>query len=210
VDAAGLRGVHACLPEGPGKTRRSSGFLPRTAYDHQCVENERLGLLRAAVIVFVSGLIVAVLPMLFPMGSASWWSTGGSSEPGGIAWDTVAIALAVTLILEAIAVVVGVRMCGFRVGFVFTTFALGLSTALTVALAYVTTRGTADDSSGVAGPAFGVALLPIGLLIGVLLPAFLIDGAARPDTEVGSVDAAYPAPPPYPPYPPYTPPEPRR
>lgn len=182
------------------------------------MENERLGLLRAAVIVFVSGLVVGVaLPMLFPTNFL--WTVFGPSGGDRFDWTGLLLWEAVTIVLQAIVVFGGVRLFAFRVSLVWAAVALAISTAIGFALAlaigYVTISTTAEDQTGIAGAAFGGLFVPLVLAIGILLPAFLIDSGSTPERGVTpAADAPYPPYPPYPsadaPYPPYpAPPEPR-
>ena len=68
-------------------------------------------------------------------------------------------------------------MMGFDVSYGLAAFALGLGTLLTTAMTFATISTAANDPTAVAAPAFGVLFFPLGLVLGTLLPAFLIDAS---------------------------------
>jgi hypothetical protein len=169
---------------------------------------ERLGVLRAAVIIFVTGVVVGALMTLFV--PVAWLSQFGGYGPKAAAPDTgtVVTSMALVLLLHAIAVVIGVRLSGFRVGVIYTTFALGITTAITLGIVYVTMGAPSGDPTSVAAPSIGVVVLPVVLAIGLVLPALLIDGAARPALDHLPPELRYV---PHATYPPeLPPPQPRR
>ena len=171
---------------------------------------ERLGVFRAAVILLVSGLVVGGLAALFAPDPFLPISSEARSD---VAIDTgaVLVSMGLMLVVQAIAVVIGVRTSGFRVGLVFTTFVLGVSTAVTVAIVYVLTGTASGDPASVAQPAVGVVAIPIGVVVGIVLPALLIDGAATPALDQLPPGVRYVPYAQHPPYPPdLPPPQPRR
>ena len=161
-----------------------------------------LGLFRAAIIVWVSGLVVSAL--LGGFVSPLAWSL--VAPRGGVdhRWVLAAVVVALHALLGAIGVTFGVDLVGFRISYAPAVFALAfagvLSLALTSLLVAAQTPTTSTDPTGVALPALGLALWPVSLLVGIVLPAFLVNAAA----STATAGSAPPEVPPYPPIPPYS------
>ena len=155
---------------------------------------QRLGLTRAVIIVWISSAVVgALLTSLF------FQSRIGSTIVTGTPWGrhplTTLVAFAVVrALVEAVAVCAGVRIVGFRVSYVVASVALLVPTALITAVAWALAGEATGDSTGIALSAYGVLLLPLQIVVGTFAPAFVI--AAAPSAGASS---AAPYPPQYPP-----------
>jgi hypothetical protein len=156
------------------------------------VARERLGLVRTIVILWISGAVVqALLTSVVLPHRIAWTILGGSLRRGEVdRWEAV-VFVAVTALLGAAGVCVGVRIVGFRVGYGVAAFALALGTTLTTALALATLTSTRGDATGIAAPAFGVLLFPLQLLLGLVLPAYLVDTGASPSARPVSPEPPY-------------------
>jgi hypothetical protein len=148
------------------------------------VAQQRLGLVRAVVIVWTSGAVVGtLLTLLFfqsRLGSTILTGTPSDGHPlRALAWFS-----AVNALVEAGAVCVGVRIVGFRVRYAVASVALLGAAILLTAIDWTLVSGSAGDTTGIALSAYGVLLLPLRILIGTVAPACAIDAAAS--AAVGS------------------------
>jgi hypothetical protein len=138
----------------------------------------QLSVLRVIVILLVSGFVIGgVMQMLrirlvvYGLGSAH-----GHLQAAGVAF------LAVGVLAQAAGVVYGVRISGYRVGYAYTAFVLGVSGAIGLLITLALSSAFPHDQTGIAAPALGVGLFPVQLAIG-FLPAFFIADAAMPLPE---------------------------
>ena len=145
---------------------------------------QRLGLTRAVVIVWISSAVVgALLTSLFfqsRIGSTILTGTPGAGHP----LTTLAAFAVVRALMEAVVVCAGARMVGFRVSYALASVALLVPTVLITAIAWALATEAAGDSTGIALSAYGVLLLPLQIVVGTFAPAFVIDAAAS--AAVGS------------------------
>jgi hypothetical protein len=120
----------------------------------------------------------------------------GSARHVDQRYGFAATLVAVNALLAAVGVTLGVGLFGFRVSYGMAVFALTAGGLLAVVVTRLLLVRSAGDPTGVALPALGSALWPLRLLLGLLLPAYIINGSASP--------AGYRTPE-APPEPPYTP-----
>jgi len=137
---------------------------------------QHLGLLRAIVIVWIGGAVTSALvgallyrPLMVSI------LVGSQGHPHHLPLINAAAFLVTRGLLGAIAVTVGVQLVGFRVGYLTSAFALTLGGAISLAITFATISATTGDATHIAGPALGVAVWPLQLLLGLVLPAHLID-----------------------------------
>jgi hypothetical protein len=177
---------------------RSSGLPPRHTSDALRVEKE-LGVIRAVVILWVSGTVTSALLGAFATPIA-YGLIGGSGGYVEHRWGLVAAIVVADALIGAVGVTIGVGFFGFRIGYEAAFFALLVGGALTMAFTVFFVQAESHTHTGdpraIAIPALGLATWPLQLLVGTLLPAFLVNAAARPS-------AARMAPPEIPPPPPY-------
>ena len=156
----------------------------------------QLGLVRAIVILWVSGAVASVLVGMFvsPVG----WSVLGGSNRFADAGVIVAV-VALQALVGAVGVTIGVEFCGFRISYASAVVAVlvggVLGMAFTVFFAEVQPHAPTTDPRAELIPALGALTWPLQLVVGTLLPAFLVNAAARPPASCS-------APPEIPPYPP--------
>jgi hypothetical protein len=188
------------LTEGLACSHRWSGQPPAHRSDASGVETQ-LGVFRAALILWVSGAFVTAV--LGAFASPVAWSLLSGSGRGEHRWGLLAAILAAHALLGAVGVTFGVGFFGFRISYASAVFALLLGGAvgmvITSFLVEAQTQTQSSDPRAIAIPALGLATWPLQLLVGTLLPAFLVNAAASPSAS----RAATPEVPPYPPYPPY-------
>ena len=150
---------------------------------------QRLGLPRAVIIVWISSAVVgALLTSLFfqsRIGSTIVTGTPAARHP----LTTLAAFAVVRALVEAVAVCAGVRLVGFRLSYVVASVALLVPTILVTAVGWVLASEATGDSTGIAISAYGVLLLPLQILVGTLAPAYVI--AAAPSATASSA-APYP------------------
>jgi hypothetical protein len=158
------------------------------------VAQQRLGLTRAVIIVWISSAVVgALLTSLFfqsRIGATIVTGTPAARHP----LTTLAAFAVVRALVAAVAVWAGVRLVGFRVSYVVASMALLVPTVLITAVGWALASEAAGDSTGIAVSAYGVLLLPLQVLVGTLAPAYMI--AAAPSATASSA-TTYP--PQYPP-----------
>lgn len=161
-----------------------------------------LGVFRAALIVWVSGAFVSAALGAF-VSSLAWTLLSGSRVNGDHRWGLFAAIVAAHALLGAVGVTFGVGFFGFRISYASAVFALLLGGAIGMVITYFVVKAQTHTQTGdpraIAIPAFGLATWPLQLLVGTLLPAFLVNAAASPSASL----SAPPEVPPYPPYPPY-------
>jgi hypothetical protein len=150
------------------------------------VGRQRLGIVRAAVIIFVSGTAVGVVAAAF-LRPVVWSVIATTARNGDRLWENALLLVAINALLGAVGVYIGVRVVGFRIAYGSAAFALALGKGLATVLNLMTltshtARGIADPTQ-IAQPALGVAFVPVQLLLGIFLPAYLIDSAASPMSE---------------------------
>lgn len=146
---------------------------------------QNLGLGQAAVIVLVSGLVAGGLTAMVFRSTAAWTLMGGSvHQTAAHQLRAAAVVISITALVKAAGVSVGVHMAGFRISYVLAAFAVALGAVLTTAMAVVVaSRTVGGGPEAIAGAGFSLALWPVGLALGVLLPAFLIDASASPQRQ---------------------------
>jgi hypothetical protein len=153
--------------------------------------------LRAAVILWVSGAVASAI--LAEFASPVAWALLSGSGRHGDRWSLVVAIVAVHALLGAVGVTIGVGFYGFRISYASAVFALlvggAVGMAFTVLLVEGLTHTQTGDPRAIAVPALGLATWPLQLVLGTLLPAFLVNSAATPSPAS--------APPEVPPYPPY-------
>jgi hypothetical protein len=159
------------------------------------MEEKRLGLLEAAIAVWVSSTFARLLVHSVAAGPAASSVLSSFPDASGDGWLTMAILLAPEILLSAVGVVVGVGIVGFRVGYASAVGALAFGATLSMSISYVTWSSTqSGDATGIASPALGVATWPLGILLGTLLPAFLIGAAASRPVATAPPEPPYRAP----------------
>ena len=142
-----------------------------------------MGYVAALVIVWVSAVVVGSLLGFFLLPgrvAIVLSSIRGDSRP----WAAALLVAAMAFVGGA-CVSVGVRLTGFRIDYGLAAFAMGLGELLKIALAFVTISSTASDTTGVAAPGFGLLALPLGLVLGLLLPAYVIDAGTGRERPTG-------------------------
>ena len=160
---------------------------------------QKLGLVRAFVIVWISSAVVgALLTSVFfrsPVGSTV--VLGAFRHADRHPFTALAAFAVAKALVGAVLVCIGVRIIGFRVSYVVAGLALAFAAVITTAIAWGLASRTSGDPTGIATSAYALALLPLQILVNNLAPAYVIDGAASP--TLGS------APPERPHYPPRRP-----
>jgi len=162
------------------------------------VEKE-LGVLRAVVILWVSGTVTSFVLGAFatPIAYSLSGVSGGYVEHR---WGIVAAIVVADALIGAVGVTVGVGFFGFRISYEAAFFALLVGGALTMAFTIFFVQAqlhtNTSDPRSIAIPALGLATWPLQLLVGTLLPAFLVNSAARPSVA-RSAPPEIPPPPPY-------------
>jgi hypothetical protein len=160
----------------------------------------QLGLARAAIVVWLSKTAVGVLLAMF-VSPFAWALFVGTAHHVDDRWGIAATVVTLEALLGAIGVTFGVGLCGFRIGYASAALALAVGGAVTTVVTSVLVTRASGDPTGIAVPALGPALMPLSLLLGTLLPAFLVNAAASPP----AAQALRPDLPPYPPdLPPYS------
>jgi hypothetical protein len=71
-----------------------------------------------------------------------------------------------------------VSLCGFRLGYASAAIALAVGGILAEAVMYFVFARTARTANGFTLPAIGPMLWPLQLLLGTLLPAFIVNALA--------------------------------
>ena len=139
---------------------------------------QKLGLLRAVVIVWVSSAVVGVLltHVFFQSAVGSTIVLGAPTARHPFA---LLAAFEVTkAFVAAIAVCVGVRIVGFRVIYPIAAVALALPAILATAVAWAAFSKGSSDPTGIALSAYALLLVPLQILVGTFVPAYVIDAAA--------------------------------
>jgi hypothetical protein len=156
----------------------------------------QLGLFRAAIIVWVSGVVASALLGIL-VSPVAWALVAGSARHIDQRWGLTAILVLVNALIAGAGVTFGVGIFGFRLSYGSAVFALAAGGFLAAVVTSFIYAQTAGDTTGLAIPALGPAIWPLRLLLGLLLPAFLINGSASPES-------LKPLPPEVPPQPPYS------
>jgi hypothetical protein len=156
----------------------------------------RLGLLRAAIIVWVSGLVAGAFLSLF-FSQMAWALLARSTRHFDHRWGlTAALVIADELVTGA-CVTFGVGLVGFRVSHSSAVVAVGFSGFLTAGFSTLLYSGTPADPTGIALPALGLGFWPVGILLGLVLPAYLIDAVASSQSPAPVPPVVHPPEPPY-------------
>ena len=147
------------------------------------MDDQHLGLLRAIVIVWIGGAVTSTLvdSLLYrPLMTSIL--VGSQGHPHHIRLTLGVFYLVTDGLFAAIAVTVGVRLVGFRVSYLTAAFALTLGATISLAITYATMSAFSGDPTHIAAPAFGAASWPLQLAFDLLLPAYLIDVNASPES----------------------------
>jgi hypothetical protein len=147
----------------------------------------KLGLMRTAIIVWASGALAASLLAIF-ISPVAWALIAGSARHIDQQWGLAATLVVANALLTGVGVTFGARLFGFRLSYGSAVFALAVGGFLATAVTRFLFARTATDPTGIALPAIGPALWPLRVLLGILLPAYIINAIA-------SHGAADPAPP---------------
>ena len=138
---------------------------------------QQLGVLRAAVIVWLSGAVVSALLAVF-ISPLAWALLAGSARHIDNRLGVATTLVVVNALLAGIGVTVGVRLFGFRLSYALAVFALAAGGfAALLASRYLYSQ-TANDPTGIAVPALGSFLWSLRLLLSLFVPAFLINAMA--------------------------------
>jgi hypothetical protein len=140
------------------------------------MEEHELGLARAMIIVWVSGIAASALISTF-LSPIAWAMLLSSGNQVGRQWGSVAVAIAIGSLVAAIGVTVGVSLCGFELGYASAAVALAVGAILAEAVMRFLVAWTTRRAGGFTLPA-GPMLWPLQLLLGTLLPAFIVNGLA--------------------------------
>jgi hypothetical protein len=141
------------------------------------MEEHQLGLARAIIIVWVSGIVASALISTF-LSPVAWAMLLGSGNHVDRQWGSAAVAIAIASLLGAIGVTVGVSLCGFELGYASAAVALTLGGILAEAVMRFLVARTTRTADGFTLPAIGPMLWPLQLLLGTLLPAFIVNALA--------------------------------
>ena len=147
----------------------------------------KLGLMRTVIIVWASGALASSLLAIF-ISPVAWVLIAGSAQHLDHRWGLTATLVVANALLAGVGVAFGARLFGFRLSYGSAVFALAVGGVLAAGVASFLFARTATDPTGIALPALGPALWPLRVLLGILLPAYIINAIA-------SHGAAEPAPP---------------
>ena len=149
------------------------------------VRTEKLGLVRAIVIVWVSGFVFNLVVGAFfvQTGLAFTIATGSLRHGDSRPWVAAALYIGMKALLGALVVTFAVRLMGFHVSYAVAALALAVGALLTTALTFATFSTVPNDPTGMATPGVGVLLFPLGIVLGTLLPAYLIDSSTMRESE---------------------------
>jgi hypothetical protein len=148
------------------------------------MEAERMGLLTTAIIVFLSGLVVGWLVMPLLQNAITWSVLIGPRWDGhGYPLRALVVFTAADALVVAAVVVAAARVMGFSVSYALAAVALALGTVLTTGITYLAVSSRPATSAGeIAWSGFAIALFPLVLVLGILVPALLINAGSYPST----------------------------
>ncbi len=162
----------------------------------------QLGVLRAVLILWVSGAVASAVLGAFAS-PVAWAFLSASHSAEHAHWGLLGTLVAAHALLGAVGVTVGVGFVGFRISYGSAVFALLVGGALGMMIATFLlesqVHAQSGDAQALAIPALGLALWPLELLVGTLLPACLVNAAASPAVASSTGPPEVPLYPPYPP-----------
>jgi hypothetical protein len=139
------------------------------------VHTEKVGFLTALVIVWLSTFVVGTMLALFLLPGNVGILLGAIRGDNGRVWASAAVLVAAMAFVGGACVCFGVRLMNFEISYALAAFAMGIGELLKTALTFATISNISSDPTGIAGPGLGVLLLPLGIVVGLLLPAYLVD-----------------------------------
>jgi hypothetical protein len=137
----------------------------------------KLGLMRTAVIVWASGVLASSLLAIF-ISPVAWALIAGSARHIDQQWGLAATLVVANALLAGVGVTFGARLFGFRLSYASAVVALAFGGVLATGITRFLFARTATDPTGIAIPALGPALMPLRVLLGILLPAYIINAIA--------------------------------
>ena len=138
------------------------------------MHTENVGLVTALVIVWLSTFVVGtLLDFFFLPGRVG--IVLGSIRGDNRLWITGAVLVPAMAFVGGACVRIGVRLMNFEISYAWAAFAMGVGELLKVALWVATFSSIASDPTGIAAPGFGMLVVPLGFVVGLLLPAYVVD-----------------------------------
>jgi hypothetical protein len=138
---------------------------------------QELGFIRAVIIVWVSGAVVSVLLGML-VSPIAWAMIAGSGRQIDARWGSVLVVVGINALLGAIGVTVGVGLFGYRLSYPSAVFALAVGGIAAVAVTRFLFMRATSTPSGVSLPVFTPVYWPLSVLLGTLLPAFIVNTLA--------------------------------
>src|SRR6476620_3955584 len=149
---------------------------------------QELGFIRAVIIVWVSGAVVSVLIGML-VSPIAWAMIAGSGRQIDARWGSVLVVVGINALLGAIGVTVGVGLFGYRLSYPSAVFALAVGAIAAVAVTRFLFMRSTSTPSGVPLPVFTPVYWPLSVLLGTLLPAFIVNTLASRRSYPTSRDA---------------------
>jgi hypothetical protein len=136
-----------------------------------------LGVVRAIIIVWVSGAVATALLSIF-VSPAAWAMLAGSAGHIDRQWGVVALIIGVNALLGAIGVTIGVKLCGFRLSYPEAVLALAVGGIAAEALTRFLLTRTTRTADGLVLPGLTPFVFSLRLLLNILLPAYIVSAVA--------------------------------
>jgi hypothetical protein len=149
----------------------------------------RLGLMRAALIVWASGTVAsAVLALL--VSPTGWAFIAGSTRHIDERWGYAATFVLLDALLAAVGVTIAVWLLGFRLSYATAVLVLAVGEGFALVVTQVLFTQATTDPTGIGVPALTTGLWPLRALLGMLVPAYLINAiASRPERHSTTASA---------------------
>ena len=144
------------------------------------MHTEKIGFLTAFVIVWLSTVVVGTLLAFFFLPGAVGILLGTIRGDNGRVLASGAVLVGATALAGGACVCIGVRLMNFEISYALAAFAMGIGAVLKTALAVATFGSITSDPTGFGGSGLAVLFFPLEIVVGLVLPAYLVDaGTSR-------------------------------